>query len=47
LHALFNFLILITKGREIEPALVLLAIAGIVILFSFERIKHTIKKYYA
>lgn len=47
LHLAFNFLILMTKGKSIEPALVLLALAGIVILFSFERIKHTIKKYYA
>ncbi len=47
LHVAFNFLILITQGKSIEPALVLLAVAGALILFSFERIKHTIKKYYA
>lgn len=47
LHLAFNFLILIAGGKTIEPALVMLAMAGIVILFSFERIKHTIKKYYA
>ena len=47
LHLAFNFLILMTQGKSIEPALVLLAVAGSIILFSFERIKHTIKKYYA
>jgi RsiW-degrading membrane proteinase PrsW (M82 family) len=50
LHALFNLSILLS-GREeiinIEPALIVLVSTGIVILFSFERIKHKIKKYYA
>jgi len=42
LHALFNISILYTGGNKIEPAVVLLIIAGTVILFSFERIKHKI-----
>ncbi len=47
LHSLFNVFILKSGGYKIEPALLLLGIAGIFILFSFEQIKHTIKKYYA
>lgn len=48
LHTLFNLSILMTGGRKIEPALLILISAGIVILFSFEHIKHTIiKNYYA
>ena len=42
LHTLFNIFILQTGGTTIEPALVLLVIAGLGILFSFERIKHKI-----
>ncbi len=45
LHALFNLSILVTGfvgGSSIEPALAILIAAGVLILFSFERIKHTI-----
>ncbi len=45
LHALFNLSILVTGfagGNSIEPALAILIAAGVLILFSFERIKHTI-----
>ncbi len=47
LHSLFNIFILESEGHRIEPALLLLIVVGIFILFSFEQIKHTIKKYYA
>jgi RsiW-degrading membrane proteinase PrsW (M82 family) len=47
LHSLFNIFILSSEGHRIEPALLLLIVSGIFILFSFERIKHTIRKYYA
>jgi len=42
LHTIFNLSILWTGGTRIEPALALLIVTGIVILFSFERIKHKI-----
>lgn len=44
LHTFFNLSILVTGswGNGIEPALAILATSGILILFSFERIKHTI-----
>jgi protease PrsW len=50
LHALFNLSILVGGSggvARIEPALVILILAGIFILFSFERVKHKIRKYYA
>ncbi len=47
LHVLFNIFILVAGGKTIEHALALLVVMGIVILFSFEKIKHTIKKDYA
>lgn len=47
LHAAFNLSILISRETRFEDSLVILAVAGVFILFSFERVKHTIKKYYA
>jgi len=47
LHALFNTFILVAGGKTIEPALILLLAAGIVILFSFEKIKHSLINTYA
>lgn len=47
LHTIFNLLILLSKGINIEPAVIFLGITGIFILFAFERIKHTINRYYA
>ncbi|MBI2052886.1 MAG: PrsW family intramembrane metalloprotease [Candidatus Ryanbacteria bacterium] len=47
LHTIFNILILLSGGRQIEPSVMLLLSIGVLVLFGFERLKHKLSKYYA